>query len=776
MPQKGGRSPGVLARALNINMKVRSVRRYAALLFALLMLLFAQLAAADVNAIRVSSLSEPQSVVSEQDVNVTIKIYNSSLEDLTGELTLFNPQANSVEKYSGLKGEQSVTYTGVWHVTAEQIAQGRITYFFRYIDDPANAAEGEGEVRAIPVTIQAMEGMPQLTASYTVTPMSAREGQTVDVVYTLANTGNVELRGINIENPGVSASNQSVASLSVGERVTVEDHFTMGKTEVVSTPVITYQQAGETKRLTVSDLTKKTITVAEDGLEAKLSCDAEKAVYPGDEVTLKLEIKNTGNTAYSGLTAQLDDGTVLCSDVELAPGANYTGTTSITMVASREFNAMVSGKDSTGAPVSVAAAPVSVETEDAENALVLRILAAVNQTVIYEEPALLRFAVEVANIGLTDAENLIVKEAGTTVAKIESLPAGESRTLVFDLKTSIAGKFAFTVTGKDKQDVEIVYDSNVLQVDYLEPTPAPTAAPTPTPVPPTPSPAPTPTAEPTLVDVIREKVDPTVLYACAGVLGALIVILLIVSGVKSAHRRKVEKNALDSFERVNDTRNYNGRRKTKAKARKADKKPEEEQPIVNVPELTDEPEKASEQPAAPVVPAAPKQPEAPKADEQPKTERKRAPRRQQVVQMDKETLRVAPVDERPEFVAQGKVNDSATRIFAKAEMPEEAPEEKKEKPANPFEKVAPPETVSVPKTSAPANPFETDKDAQSADAAATVRFTREQMDELSAKLGKTRKEIKPMKKKKGFPLFGKKHEDDDFIDDDYDDGDDDFIE
>ena len=101
----------------------------------LLALFFSCGAFADADPIRVSSLSEPQSVISEQDVSITIKIYNSSQTDMLDEITLFNPGGISVEKYSGLKGEQSVTYTGTWRVTAEEIAKGKINYFIRYMVD-----------------------------------------------------------------------------------------------------------------------------------------------------------------------------------------------------------------------------------------------------------------------------------------------------------------------------------------------------------------------------------------------------------------------------------------------------------------------------------------------------------------------------------------------------------------------------------------------------------------------------------------------------------------
>ncbi len=94
---------------------------------------------------------------------------------------------------------------------------------------------------------------------------------------------------------------------------------------------------------------------------------------------------------------------------------------------------------------------------------------------------------QVKNIGQTDAATLTVKEAGTTVATIPSLPSGESRTLVFDLETSIAGQIQFVVSGKDAAGNDKAYDSNVIVLAYVAPTPEPTATPAPTAVPPTPS-------------------------------------------------------------------------------------------------------------------------------------------------------------------------------------------------------------------------------------------------------------------------------------------------
>ena len=59
---------------------------------------------------------------------------------------------------------------------------------------------------------------------------------------------------------------------------------------------------------------------------------------------------------------------------------------------------------------------------------------------------------------------------------------------MFDLETSIAGQIQFEVSGKDAAGNDKAYDSNVIDLAYVAPTPEPTATPAPTAVPPTPTP------------------------------------------------------------------------------------------------------------------------------------------------------------------------------------------------------------------------------------------------------------------------------------------------
>ena len=727
----------------------RGFRAAAAVAMLVFLLAVSAFAMAEADPIRVSSLSEPQSVISEQDVSITIKVYNSSQTDMTEEITLYDPTGAPVSTYNGLQGEQSVTYTGTWHVTQDQIKEGKIKYYIQYNFDSGSGSDKV--VRAVPVTIQTEAAAPQLTATYTLSPTSARKGQKVDVEYTLSNTGNIELRSIVISNEGISSKKLTAPSLSVGEKVTLQDSFTMGDSELVSQPTVTYQASGDSKTYTISDMARKTVTLAQAGLEAALSTDAGDNVYPGEKIHLTLSIKNTGNNGYTGLTATLSDGTVLASGVSLAAGANFEQTVEWAPAQSGAITVQVNGMSDTGEAVSVTSDELAITTQDASQALVLDVTAQAQTTSIYSEPAVVRFAVQVKNIGQTDAATLTVKEAGTTVATIPSLPSGESRTLVFDLETSIAGQIQFEVSGKDAAGNDKAYDSNVIQLVYIEPTPEPTATPAPTAVPPTPSPEPTATPVPTLGEMIAQHVNPVVLYVTAGVLAAVIVALVALSSINGAKRKKRMEQAIDTIELSPDVRDSFGKRRRRAqnaasaKPEKSEKKPTEEQ-IVPTPDFT--PDKfISTTPAGDALRKA----------ESEETHRRRAP---QDVPTDK-TLRVAPVEERPDFTPQGKVDDSKTRIFGRLDVESAVKEEQA--------KAEEATKADEPKSEAGQE---------------TIRLSGEEMQKLRAQAredhfgvkGKKREEIKPMKKKKGlFGLGKKKDEDDDFLIDANDDEDDDDL-
>ncbi|MGN0775747.1 MAG: hypothetical protein ACI4MM_03620, partial [Candidatus Ventricola sp.] len=234
--------------------------------------------------------------------------------------------------------------------------------------------------------------------------------------------------------------------------------------------------------------------------------------------------------------------------------------------------------------------------------------------------------------------------------------------------------------------------------------------------------------------------------------------------------------AIDTIELSPDVRNHRGvsRRRRKQDAA-TDAKPARpaDEPIVPAEELT---EKETALPES----------STPARDAMRQLEREEGRRRRSVEVPTDETLRVVPVDQRPEFIAQGKVDDSQTRIFGKlTEEVTQASAPKAEAPADV------PEVSKVADLFKEAPAIDEQPDAKN-EAQQTIRLSREQVEEIRqqqepredryAGSGKKKNELKPMKKKSLFSGLGKKKkaeaEEDEFeeeIDDDFDD-DDDFIE
>ena len=148
-------------------------------------------------------------------------------------------------------------------------------------------------------------------------------------------------------------------------------------------------------------------------------------VYPGEDIDMTLNLKNSGDRAYTDLTATLSDGTPIASGVELAAGASFEQKIEWAPQEDAKIYVTVTGKDAAGEDISVTSSEVEVTTQDLSKALVLDVKTQAESTTIYSEPAVVRFAIVVENIGQTDAATLTVKEAGTTVATIPSRRTAE---------------------------------------------------------------------------------------------------------------------------------------------------------------------------------------------------------------------------------------------------------------------------------------------------------------------------------------------------------------
>lgn len=156
-----------------------------------------------------------------------------------------------------------------------------------------------------------------LTLSRTMSKSSAAQGEQVQIVYTLVNTGAYTLDNIKLVDEKIAGSNPIVApfSLTSGKSFTYTYIYTMGSESVVSKPVATFTPSGSSATLSVS-APKQTLGL----MNAQLTKEIIVGTQDASGVNLTLYLTNNGNCLLSSLTVSDDLGQILVSGFRLAIG------------------------------------------------------------------------------------------------------------------------------------------------------------------------------------------------------------------------------------------------------------------------------------------------------------------------------------------------------------------------------------------------------------------------------------------------------------------------
>ncbi|NLI20877.1 MAG: hypothetical protein GX418_04935 [Clostridiales bacterium] len=532
------------------------------LLVATLLLLFTLLvggaALAATDPIVCSMEVSPDTLSEPGDVTVTITVSNSGDTDMKDPLTLYSPTSEIVKDFGDqgsvtLKAGEVKTWTGTWSVNQRTLDNGQIVYFVKYFLYKDN---GEKEAQSQPIRgkINATEARTEIEIRRTISPGTAREGQTVTVKYDIVNTGTVSLKDITItENKDISSKAVSVtAELKAGETAQVKFPVTMGKKDLTSSATITYT-TGTSKEKQTKTVAEQKITYGEAALSAKLTASS-KGVAINGTVTLSLELKNSGSVNYTDV--RVTDATLgdVFTNQEIAAGATLKLDKEITLTATTDYQFTITAIDNTGTEVSLSTDSLTLTAVDPSKMVHLNVTLGSDRTEVYTQPGIVRFSVTVENDSEVDAANVALYHGSTLVYTFPAIPAGETRSLTRDAALSMAGKYQFTAVVVDAIGNSNKFDSNEVQIAFSVPTPAP-ATPTP-PLVPTPEPTYAALTVPPISDpsvgatakLIRTFFYPLMIFGIV-LLGAALA-LLVIATKKRMEQKKASDAALDHLDRA----------------------------------------------------------------------------------------------------------------------------------------------------------------------------------------------------------------------------------
>ncbi len=534
---------------LNARAKMKRKLLLAALvLFVATLLCGAALAATDpiVCSMEVSpsTLSEPG------EVSVTITVSNSGNTDMQESLTLYNPASEVVTDFGTngsvtLKAGEVATWTGKWNVNQHTLDNGQIVYFVKYALTGDN---GTREVKSQPIRgkLNSTDAKTAIEVKRTISPGTAREGQTVTVRYDIVNNGTVSLKNVTLqENKNISAKKVSVAEeLKAGETAQVKLTVTMGKKDLTSGAVVSYT-AGDADTALTETVEDQVIHYGEAAMTAKLTSSA-KGVEINAKVTLTLELKNNGTVNYTNVRVTDETLGDVFTNQELASGATLKLDKEITLTETTKYLFTITAIDDTGTEVSLNTDELTVTAVDPNKIAHLTLVAAADRTEVYADPGTVRFTLTLTNDSDVDATDVMIYEADTKIYTFATIPAGETRKLTRDAILRMAGKYRFTAVTTDALNNTNKFESNDIQIAFSIPTPAPatpTPAAAPTPVPTYAAVTYVPISNPNVGSVA--KLIRTFFYPLLWVSGILLIIAAVLLAIATGKRIK-EKRASDA--------------------------------------------------------------------------------------------------------------------------------------------------------------------------------------------------------------------------------------
>ncbi len=489
----------------------------------------------------------PDTLTAPGSVSVSIRVSNTSNEDLPDPVTLYGPSGSVVPSFGDggsvlMSAGKSVPWQGALTVTQDMLDSGSVTYTLKYLleDDEGALSECTRQITA-PIAFSGQS--VNLSVTRTITPEVARSGKDVSVVYELVNNGNVKINNIRVKET-ISRTAQTVDSLGAGEQKTLTFTAKMGSAALKSSATITFKAEGETKT-TTQKIEETEIPLAKPNLQMTLEA-ASTGVTINEPVKLILTFKNEGNIDYSGVTVADQNKGEVFSGIEIPAGQTVVKEKEFVLTEPTKFKFTATLNDNTGSANTMSTGEVSVGVYDPEKTLLLTLNLTSDMSVIHKMPSDARFTLVVTNNSDVKAEKVKISHGVTEIDTIDAIAPGGHYTLTRDVTLSEAGKYQFTASTKDALNNTVEFKSNVVDIAYARPTAVPTAVPT--------------VAVPQLVTIAPPTagdVDPLVaqgsdaLKTASIILGVVFVgmlALLAVSSVIRARNRKLSEDAYDHLD------------------------------------------------------------------------------------------------------------------------------------------------------------------------------------------------------------------------------------
>lgn len=426
-------------------------RKTTAIVIAIFML--ATLLPSGALAAQFTSSSDPSAVPAEGgSVTLSVTIYND------GQY----PMENIVIKNNG-----SALFTGT---TGAVIAAGQSVTFQQTVTVPAALVgqpinfdvtwteNGEAKSGSFSVIVLNSGGSEasMLTATRTASSPQASQGETITLTYTLVNNGVTPISGVSITDKEIAGKEPMVKDVVVqpGVPYVFTYTYTMGRSTVTSSPVITFLQAdGTTGTITVED---KTLGM----VKSKISVEVQPGTPTAEGQTFKLILTNNGNQKISKIKITDELGNAVTTDAfALAIGESTSCSYTVPTDGERNVVFYINGMDATGTAYSDHTETYTVRKYIDPSLIGISFRAEVSEPLDSSGSISINFYVE--NSGSLEMKNLTLSEGEYGVLyQLGSVPQG-TQTINQRMSVGTPRDLSFTLTIEDPSGNQYTYNAYI---------------------------------------------------------------------------------------------------------------------------------------------------------------------------------------------------------------------------------------------------------------------------------------------------------------------------
>ena len=413
-------------------------------------------------AAEITGSSNPESLSASGNVTFTFTMHNDSDATMTDIRILYNGSEFFTTSGISIAPGENYSFTSSPLTVPDALIGQPITFDVTWFED------GEAKSAQPSITVKSAVNDPSaqlpqtvsITAQRSVSTSQASTGEVITLTYTITNSGVAPITGVSITDKEIGGRDPMVKDITVqpGVPYVFTYEYTMGRTTVTSSPVISYL---------LPDGTEGKVTVADKVLgmiNSRLSVAVAQGVASAEGQTFTLTLTNDGNQRISKLKVTDELGNAVADAFQLAIGESKTLTYTVPTAEARNVVFYIEGVDGVGQQYSDKTESYAVRKYIDPSLIGINFSAAVVETLNSAGSITVNFTVE--NTGSLTMHDLVLRES--EYGEIYRLDTFEPGTQSINQKVNVGAprNLTFTLEISDPSGNPYTYTAYIT-ADYV---------------------------------------------------------------------------------------------------------------------------------------------------------------------------------------------------------------------------------------------------------------------------------------------------------------------